>query len=56
MNYRICRLALETIRWRSLPPLTKPVVHVDGMRVYATTLEIAALFRKHYAIPPQEMT
>jgi len=28
--------------------LTEPVVHVDGMRVYATTLEIAAFFRKHY--------
>jgi Rha family phage regulatory protein len=31
-----------------LPPLTDPVVHVDGMRVYATALDVAAFFRKRH--------
>jgi Rha family phage regulatory protein len=31
-----------------LPPLNEPVVHADGMRVYATTLDIAAFFRKQH--------
>jgi Rha family phage regulatory protein len=31
-----------------LPPLTDPVVHADGLRVYATTLDIAAFFRKQH--------
>jgi Rha family phage regulatory protein len=31
-----------------LPPAGEPLVHVDGMRVYATTLDIAAFFRKRH--------
>lgn len=31
-----------------LPPLNEPVVHADGMRVYATTLDIAAFFQKQH--------
>jgi Rha family phage regulatory protein len=31
-----------------LPPLDEPVVHADGMRVYCTTMEIAAFFRKRH--------
>jgi Rha family phage regulatory protein len=31
-----------------LPPLNDPVVHADGMRVYATTMDIAAFFRKQH--------
>jgi Rha family phage regulatory protein len=30
------------------PPLNDPVVHADGMRVYATTMDIAAYFRKRH--------
>lgn len=31
-----------------LPPLNEPVVHADGMRVYATSLDIAAFFQKRH--------
>jgi Rha family phage regulatory protein len=31
-----------------LPPLDEPVVHADGMRVYATSLDVAAFFEKQH--------
>ena len=31
-----------------LPPAGEPLVHVDGMRVYATTLDIAAFFQRRH--------
>jgi Rha family phage regulatory protein len=33
---------------QDLPPVDNPVVHADGMRVYATTLDIAAFFQKQH--------